>query len=69
VRCHLASRVLAKVLKDFPDISVEKIEFLTNMGRAREAGVKSFPYLVSGDKKFTSIVMTEKGIRGFFKSL
>lgn len=65
----LAGRALASLLTEFPDVTVEKVEFLTNMGRAREAGVGFFPTLVSGDKKLGGIMLTKQNIRGFLESL
>ena len=69
MRCHLASRVLARVLKDYQDIEVEKLEYFTNMPAAKTAGVRTFPALVSGDKRLTGILLTEKNIREFLDGL
>lgn len=65
MRCHLASRALARALEDYPHIEIEKIEFLTNRPAAKSAGVRSFPALVSGEKILTGILLTEKNIREF----
>jgi glutaredoxin len=69
VRCHLASRALARALKDYPDIAVEKIEYFTNMSAAKAAGVRSFPTLVSGGQQLSGILLTEKNIREFLKGI
>jgi hypothetical protein len=57
------------VLRDFPDIRLNKVEFLKNRQRAREDGVSAIPTLVAGDKKLSGIILGKKKIRHFFESL
>ena len=68
-RCHMAGLSLSQILGDFPDIEVEKVEYLTNLGRSRKAGVNLIPTLVAGDKKLSSYYLTKKRIRRFLESL
>jgi hypothetical protein len=56
-------------LKDFPEVELEKVGFISNRARVREAGVKTIPALVSGDRTLTSMFMTKKKIREFVESL
>lgn len=58
-----------QVAKDFPDFEVEKVGFLTDRAGACEAGVKTIPALVSGQKKLTGMLLTKRKIRGFLESL
>ena len=60
---------LSRVLRDFPDVEVNKVEFLKNMGRSRKAGVRTIPTLVSGGNKLSGIVLGKKSIRRFLESL
>jgi len=57
------------VLKDYPEIAVEKLEFFTHMAAAKAAGVRSFPTLVSGGQKLSGILLTEKNIRKFLEGI
>ena len=68
-RCQMANRSLSKLLPDFPEISLEKIEFLTNRGSARDAGVRSIPTMVSGDQQIGGVYLTQRRIRQFLESL
>ena len=55
------------MLKDFPEIEVEKVEFLTNRAAARDAGVSTIPSLVYGDRKLRGVVLTKGMIRRFLE--
>ena len=65
----LAGRVLAHVLKDFPEVEIKKVEFLTNRASAREMGVGSIPALVFEDRTLKGILLTPSKIRSFLGSL
>ncbi len=65
----MASRALARILDDFPDLKIDKVEFLSNRALAREAGVKTIPSLVYGENKLSGFVLTKGKIRGFLESL
>ena len=68
-RCHMAAMSLSQLLRDFPDIAVEKVEYLANLGRSHKHGIRSIPTLVSGDKKLSGIYLTKKSIHRFLVSL
>lgn len=68
-RCQVSGLVLRRVLRRHPDIEVTKVEFLTNMDRAKKAGVKSIPTLVAEGRSLTGIVLTPAGIERFFEAL
>ena len=65
----MAGRALARILDDFPDIKIDKVEFLSNRALAREAGVKTIPSLVYGENKLSGFVLTKGKIRSFLESL
>lgn len=65
----MASRALAHILEDFPNISIHKIEVLTSPGQSLKAGIYSIPSLVSGNKSLKGLFLNEKKIRTFFESL
>jgi hypothetical protein len=48
---------------------VTKVEFLTNMDRAKEAGVRSIPALVADGRSLTGILLTPARIERFIESL
>ncbi len=65
----MAGLSLSRLLRDFPDITVKKVEYLANLGRSRKEGVHLIPALVSGDKKLSGIYLSKKRIRQFLESL
>ena len=64
----MAGLSLSRLLDEFPDVTLRKIEFLGNSG-ARKAGIRSIPTLVSVDKKLSGIFLTKKKMRKFLESL
>ena len=56
-------------MEDFPGFRIEKIGFLSNRALARQAGVKSIPTLVCGEKRLSGMLLTKKGIRNYLESL
>ena len=56
-------------MEEFPEFKVEKVEFLTNLGVARKAGVMRIPALVCGEKRVTGILLSKGKIRDFLMSL
>jgi len=68
-RCRLAGHWLSKLLDEFPHVAVEKVEYLANLRRSREAGVRSIPTLVSGEQRLGGFLLTEGAIRRFLESL
>lgn len=69
MRCQLAGRALASVLKDFPDIDVKKVGFIADRAVAREAGVNTITTLVYGDKKLSGVLLSKGKIRRFLEQL
>ena len=69
MRCQIAGRALASAVREFPEIEVEKVGFITNRQRAREQGVNAFPTLVCGDKQLTGHLLTKNKIRRFLATL
>ena len=65
----MAGLSLSRLLSDFPDITVEKVEYLTNLGRSRKEGISLIPALVSGDKKLSGIFLSKNKIHQFLQSL
>lgn len=68
-RCQAAGLFLSGMLEDFPDIEVERVEYLANRSLAREAGVHSIPTLVAGEKSLSGFVLTRKRLRRFLETL
>ena len=68
-RCHMAGRSLAGLLHEFPHVSVEKIEYLTHLGRSRRDGVRTIPTLISGERRLSGFYLTKQRIRQFLESL
>ncbi len=65
----MAGLSLSRLLRDFPNITVRKVEYLANLGRSRKEGVRLIPALVSGDKKLSGVYLSKKKIRQFLESL
>ena len=65
----VAGRAIKSLLKDFPDIEVDKVEFLTNRKTARDDGVRKVPALVYGDRVLTGVLLTKGKIRSFFEAV
>ena len=68
-RCHAAGFSLASLRQEFPDLQVEKVEYLTNLGRAARAGVRSIPTMVLGERHLSGFYLTRKRIQEFLESL
>ncbi len=68
-RCRLAGLSLKQLLPEFPGVSVEKVELLTNLGRSRREGVSRIPTLVAGEQRLSAFYLTKKRIRRFLESL
>jgi predicted DsbA family dithiol-disulfide isomerase len=68
-RCALSKLALGRVLRKYPEIKLTKIEFLTNIARARQDGVRSIPTLVAGKKSLGGVLLTPSAIERFIESL
>jgi hypothetical protein len=60
--------LLNQLETEFPEIKVEKVEYLTHLKAAHKNGVNFIPALVSGDKSLSGFLLTKNGIRRFFES-
>ena len=68
-RCQAAGLFLSRILEDFPEIELEKVEYLANMGAARKEGVRSIPTLKSGDSQLSGFLLRPKQMREFLALL
>lgn len=68
-RCHLSGIWLKQLLPEFPDVVLEKVEVLGNRARLKQAGVRSFPTLIAGDRRLSGFLLTPRGIRRFLAAL
>ena len=68
-RCHMANMMLSGLLRDYPDVQLEKVEYLANMRQSRRQGVRGIPTLVHGDKQLGGFLLTKGSIRQFLDSL
>jgi hypothetical protein len=60
---------LSRLLRDHPDIKLEKVEYFTNLRSARGEGVTSIPTLKSGDKQLSGFLLSKSRMREFLASL
>ena len=65
----MASRALARILDDFPDVAIDKVEYLSNRSVARAAGVNTIPSLVYGETMLSGVILTKSKIRNFLEAL
>jgi hypothetical protein len=50
--CIPSNRLLARVRREHPEIEIEEIEVLTNLGRAKRDGVMMLPTLIVGAQRY-----------------
>ena len=65
----MAGLSLSRLLPDFPEIEVDKVDFVDHIARARADGVRKYPGMVCGDRKLTGFFLTRRRIRRFLQSL
>jgi hypothetical protein len=68
-RCQMAKLSLSQLEREFPDVRIERVEYLSNLGRAADAGVRMIPSFVAGDRRLTGFYLTRASIRNFLASL
>ena len=68
-RCQMAGLSLSSLLPAFPNVEINKVEYLTNLGRAKKEGVRSIPTLVADGQTLVGMYLTKKRIKSFLKSL
>lgn len=61
----LASRVLAHLKKEFPDVEIDEIEVTTQPLRVLRDGVTMIPTLVHEGQKLAMLMPSESKIRDF----
>lgn len=65
----MAGLSLSRLLPDYPDVKLEKVEYLANLRAARSEGVTSFPTLKSGDKVLSGFLLSKRRMREFLDAL
>lgn len=68
-RCQMASRSIDALLPDYPEIEVKRVEYLTNLKRARRDGIRTIPALVAEGGGLKGFYLTKAKIRDFFDEL
>lgn len=68
-RCHLSGLFLSRLREEFPDVTVERVEYFTNLGRAKRDGVRAIPTLVAGERRLGGFFLTPRSIRRFLEAL
>jgi hypothetical protein len=68
-RCHLSGLFLSRIGSDFPEVSVEKVEYFTHLDQAKRDGVRAIPTLVAGERRLGGIFLTPKSIRRFLEAM
>ena len=52
-RCIPTNRLITRLKREHPEIEIEEVEVLTNLGRALQDGVRTLPTVVAGAQHFT----------------
>lgn len=68
-RCRLAALWLSRLRPEFPEIAIEKVEYLAALGRSRRAGIKRIPALVAGEHVLSGFYLSQSRIRDFLESV
>lgn len=53
--CKTVSKMLDQVLPEFPDIQVVEVDITKDVPKANEAGVKSVPVLLLGNRRLANV--------------
>ncbi len=61
----LVGRELTKLEKEFPQLSIERVDIVTNATRALKEGVRMIPDLRFKDKNLTGVFLSPAKIREF----
>ena len=61
----LVGREPTKLKQEFPELQIEKVDILTNPGRAIKEGVRMIPTLKAGDQTLTGIFLSPVQVRKF----
>lgn len=65
----MVSRVLKKIMPEYPDLGIEEIEMTKHPLTTLRNGIKMIPALVSVNQKLSGIFLSEKAIREFFEKI
>lgn len=68
-RCRVTSLLLGSLLRDYPGVQIERVEYFTHLQEARDEGVRSIPTLVSDDKRLTGFLVGKSKLREFLDSV
>ena len=68
-RCHVSGLILSRIRAEFPDVTVEKLEYFTHLGEAKRDGVRGIPTLVAGERRLGGVFLTPGSIRRFLEAL
>lgn len=68
-RCFIARRFVNQLVREYPGIEIESVEFLTSRQRAKNDSVALIPALVCGEKRLSGFYLTKRRIQEFFESL
>ena len=61
----LVDRVLAKLIKDFPEIEIERVDVLTHPALTWNDGIRMIPALKNKERVLSGILLHEEEIRRF----
>lgn len=67
-RCLYVAHELKRLRREFPHLEIETIEVATNLGRVREAKIRTVPALRVGNATLTGVLLTPAKIRRFLFS-
>lgn len=63
----LVDRELTRLLKDHPDIEIEKVDILTHPLQVWNDGIRMIPALKNGDTILSGIMLAKKDIHNFIE--
>jgi hypothetical protein len=67
-RCLYVAHELKRLQREFPHLEIETIEVAANLGRVREASIRTVPTIKVGEARLTGILLTPAKIRRFLLS-
>lgn len=68
-RCGFTSLLLGSLLPEYPDIEIERIEYLTHLRDARAEGVRTIPTLAWGDQQLSGFLIGTTRLRAFLDTV
>lgn len=64
----LVSRALTRLHETYPDLEIERVDVVTQPGRAWQEGIRMIPSLRCGDRILSGIYLSEEQIRHFIEA-